>query len=262
VLAFIISSTACTPTWGGLYGLDYNLYVDQINTLRASGGDVIVSFGGYNGNELAQTCASVGALQTAYQKVVDTYKLTWLDFDIENGSSNALADVGANALRNEALAGLQLANPGLRITYTVPVATTGLTAGATALLQDAKAKGVRVDVVNALAMDYGGALGNLGGVDNGAAGAVQVQVASLGLGSKIGETVMIGQNDSAGEILTLADGDVVRPYASGNAAIGFLSFWSAGRDNGSCAGTTAARSDCSGLTQATYDFTNKFKGFN
>jgi hypothetical protein len=262
VLGFIVDGGGCTPRWGSSFPLSYNLYVDQINTIRAGGGDVAIALGGYNGTELAQACPSVASLQAAYQLLIDTYKLTILDFDIENGPSGALNDSTSNSRRNQALAGLQLANPNLVISYTLPVATTGLTAASTALLQDARSKGVRVDIVNALAMDYGGAQTNMGAIANGVASAVTGQVAGIGLSSKIGVTVMIGQNDVAGEIFTQADGDVFYASSLANSSVAFISFWSAGRDNGTCAGNAAAQSNCSGIAQSTFEFTNKFKGFN
>jgi hypothetical protein len=262
VLGFIVDGGGCKPRWGASYTLDYNLYVDQINAIRAGGGDVVVALGGFNGTELAQACSTVASLQGAYQQLVDYYKLTWLDFDIENGPSGALADSTSNSRRNQALAGLQLANPGLRISYTLPVATTGLTAGSTALLQDAKNKGVNVGIVNALAMDYGGAQTGMGTIANAVASSVKSQIAAVGLNSKIGVTIMIGQNDVAGETFTQADGDTFFASSLGNSSVTFISFWSAGRDNGGCAGTAAAQSNCSGIAQSTFEFTNKFKGFN
>jgi hypothetical protein len=262
VLAFIVDGGGCTPRWGNSFPLSYNLYVDQINALRAGGGDVIVALGGYLGVELAQACPTVASLQTAYQQIIDAYKLTWIDLDIENGPSGALADTPSNSRRNQALAGLQLANPGLRISYTLPAATTGLTAAGTALLQDARSKGVDVEIVNAMAMNYGGTQSNMGALANGVAAAVRSQISAVGLSSRVGVTPMIGQNDVAGEIFTLADGDIFFASSLGNASVGFIAFWSAGRDNGGCAGTTTARYNCSGLAQSTFEFTNKFKGFN
>ena len=50
------------------------------------GGDVIISFGGANGVELAQSCTTVTALANAYQSIIDRYLLTSVDFDIEGGA--------------------------------------------------------------------------------------------------------------------------------------------------------------------------------
>ena len=51
--------------------------------------------------------------------------------------------------------GPQAANPGLTISFTLPVLPAGLTADGINLLRDALAKGVRVGVVNLMTMDYG-----------------------------------------------------------------------------------------------------------
>jgi len=99
------------------------LYVNDINSLRAQGGDVIISFGGAAGIELGQACTSVAALQAAYQSVVTKYNLTWIDLDIEGAS---IADTASVNRRNQAIRGLQAANPNLRVSYTLPVNPTGL----------------------------------------------------------------------------------------------------------------------------------------
>ena len=55
--------------------------------MRAHGGDVVVSFGGAAGLELAAAYSRAGRtaadLEKAYQKVIDCYALTYVDFDIE-----------------------------------------------------------------------------------------------------------------------------------------------------------------------------------
>lgn len=49
----------------------------------------------------------------------------------------------------------QARNPGLTLSYTLPVLPAGLTADGVKLLQSCVANGVRVDVVNLMTMDYG-----------------------------------------------------------------------------------------------------------
>src|SRR5437773_10366281 len=41
------------PSWDGRVPMDKNLYLDQIEAIRQRGGDVIMSFGGEAGRELA-----------------------------------------------------------------------------------------------------------------------------------------------------------------------------------------------------------------
>src|SRR5580700_9796750 len=82
-IAFVIADKQNYPAWDGRFALDKNLYADQIDAIRSLGGDVIVSFGGEGGTELAIAEPDPAALEAKYQSVIDRYKLTWLDFDIE-----------------------------------------------------------------------------------------------------------------------------------------------------------------------------------
>ncbi len=119
----------------------------QIRSLRLQHGDVIISFGGANGVELAQAITNVTALVAAYQSVIDLYKLRWVDFDIEGG---AVADAVSVDRRNRAIAILQQANPGLTVSYCLPVLPAGLTHDGVALLANAVKNGVRVDVLQVM----------------------------------------------------------------------------------------------------------------
>jgi hypothetical protein len=252
-LSFLVAGGSCRAVWGDIarYPLGFNN--DQVNGLRARGGTVRMSFGGFSGTELALACASVAELQAAYQEVITTYALTWIDFDIE---STTLNNTAANARRNLALVGLQKANPTLRVDFTLPVATTGLTEAGQALLKDAKCAGVSINAVNILAMDYGGAIDDMGAAAVSAANGTLTQLGALGLPTtKIGITVMIGQNDVAGEVFDGADAGTVLTYAQSKPQVSQLSLWSANRDNGGCAGFSAAQSTCSGLAQGFLDFT-------
>src|SRR5438034_5468784 len=72
--------------WDGRWPVEQNLYMDQIDAIRKRGGDVIVSFGGEAGRELAIVEEDPAALQSAYQSIIDRYQFTWLDFDIEGAN--------------------------------------------------------------------------------------------------------------------------------------------------------------------------------
>src|SRR6185369_3737141 len=73
-LAFV-QSQGCSPSWGGTTPLAsesvFRKYIDQV---RASGGDVIIAFGGYDGTDIAQACSDPATLQAALQTVIDKYK--------------------------------------------------------------------------------------------------------------------------------------------------------------------------------------------
>jgi hypothetical protein len=261
-LAFLVSGGGCSAVWGDQARLPLGYYNDQISALRSAGGDVIPSFGGYNGVELAQACGSAAALQAAYQQVIDTYGLTFIDFDIEDGPSGALRDSAANARRNAALVGLQAANPSLKIMVTLPAATSGLTTAGQTLLRDAKCAGVSWSAIAILAMNYGGAQSDMGAVAVSASNATLAQLSTLGLSNvKLGVTVMAGVNDVAGEVFTLANASTLLTYAQGNSSVGLLSMWSANRDNGGCPGVSTAQSICSGIAQTEFAFANALKAF-
>lgn len=122
-------------------------------TFRGHGGDILISFGGQAGRELALNCETPEALAAQYQAVIDKYKLAVLDMDIEG---TAVKDAASVDRRNAALALIQGANPGVQVSYTLPVATTGLVPSGIALLNNAMSRGVKVAVVNIMTMDYGG----------------------------------------------------------------------------------------------------------
>ncbi|POX46674.1 cellulose binding domain-containing protein, partial [Streptomyces sp. Ru72] len=144
-LAFVTDGGGCTPKWGGVSDLGNDAVAAQIGALRAKGGDVRVSFGGASGSELATTCSSADTLAAAYGKVVDAYKLTKVDFDVEGG---ALPNAAANTRRAQAIAKLQQRHPGLDVSFTLPVMPEGLTQDGVNLLDDARTNGVKISTVN------------------------------------------------------------------------------------------------------------------
>ncbi|MDL4815130.1 cellulose binding domain-containing protein [Actinomadura opuntiae] len=267
-LAFVVSGGACTPKWGGVEDLDANKVAQQIGAVRDAGGDVRVSFGGASGSELALSCSTSGALAAAYGKVVDQFKLTKVDFDVEGG---ALTDGAANDRRAKAIASLQHDHPGLRVSFTLPVLPQGLTQDGVDLLKNAAGNGVGIDAVNIMAMDYGdGAAPNPSGkmVDYAidAATATHAQVKGiLGLGDaqawrRVAVTPMIGVNDVATEVFTVADARKVAAFAKGK-GMAWVSMWSATRDK-PCAGGAKNYADptCSSIAQQPFDFARAFGG--
>ncbi|WP_046775842.1 cellulose binding domain-containing protein [Streptomyces yangpuensis] len=261
-LAFITSGGGCAPLWGGVTDLASDRVASQIGALRAKGGDVRVSFGGAAGHELALNCATVDELAAAYGKVVDHYKLTKVDFDIEGA---ALPDTAANARRSQAIAKLQKSHPGLDVAFTLPVMPEGLTQPGVALLADAKKNGVRVDAVNIMAMDYGPAYsGDMGQYAIQAATATQAQIKGvLGLSDAaawkaVAVTPMIGVNDVTSEIFTVADATQLVEFAASK-GIGRLAMWSSTRDKQCAAGAVNhADATCSSILQQPLAFTRAF----
>lgn len=266
-LAFVLSSGSGIGWQGAGTISDDTLangttILSQVQAIQAAGGDVTISFGGAAGQEAALTATSAASLQAEYQSVIDRYHVHSLDFDIEGA---AVQDRRSITLRDQALVGLEAANPGLTISYTLPVLPTGLTADGLNVLASAKHDGLKVDVVNIMAMDYGASVDNGGqmGVDAiNAAIATEKQISGLGLTSKIGVTPMIGVNDISSEVFTLADAQALVNYAQTDANIARLSMWSVARDNGNSAGAHYASPDSSGIAQQPYAFAAIFHQFD
>ncbi len=256
-LAFILGS-GCNASWFGAFPMnttEATAIGSRINELRAAGGDVIVSFGGAAAPELANVCPDAASLQAQYQSVVSKYNLKYVDFDIEDFNPTAID------LRNKALRGLEAANPGLQVHYTLGVLQSGFTSSQNSVLSNAAANGVRVDLVNIMAMDYGGAVSDMYSAAVSAAQNARSQLNGMGFGStQLGITPMIGVNDSAGETFTLSNASSLVSWARSN-GISLLAFWSVGRDNGGCPGGGAASASCSGVAQNTWDFSHIFQGF-
>jgi hypothetical protein len=251
--------------WGGVGTItgdslpDGSSMLAQIQDVQAAGGNVTISFGGANGTEPALVATSATQLQAEYQSVITRYGVNSLDFDIEGG---AVANTASIHLRDQALVALQKANPGLQISFTLPVLPTGLDSNGVALLEDAKADGLNPDIINIMAMDYGP------NADNGAEMGVDAitaalntinQISFIGLTSKVGITPMIGVNDDSAEVFSLADARDLVAFADGNSQIARLSMWSMARDNGSGAGQAWASPTDSGIAQTSYDFSSIFK---
>jgi len=243
----------------------------QISSLQAEGGDVSISFGGYtvdtDGDDLGATCSSPGAMAAQVESVVTTLGVTHLDFDIESNEETNSADYTLTA---QALAQVRswASSNGetLSISYTLPVLPTGFTSAGLDVLDAAASNGFTPNIVNIMTMDYGTSGTEMGTAANQALDASAGQVASVfGISTSaayamLGNTPMIGQNDSSGEIFTLADASTVESYAA-QQGIALLSFWSEGRDNGGCPGTTSAESTCSGISQSSGAFTTAFQAF-
>ena len=262
-LAFIVDAGSCKPSWGGYSSYDTDYYQSEIAALRAAGGDVIVSFGGANGTELALGCGDEESLLDAYQSVIDAYDLKRVDFDIEGA---AVADTESVDMRNKVIAQLQKNNPDLEVAYCLPVLPAGLTANGLYVIQSAIDAGVDVDLVNVMAMDYGDSAapnpdGLMGDYAIMAVENSYDQLVELGLSNvKMGVTPMIGYNDVSTEIFYLSDATTLLSWAQqSDIDMGLLSMWSVSRDNGDCTGYVSAI--CSGLDIDDYAFTDIFKNY-
>jgi hypothetical protein len=259
-LAFVLGSAAgCVPSWGGTIDLNDARITKEIADLRALGGDVAVSFGGAAGPYLQQTCPSQAQQVGAIEKVMDTFNVRHIDFDIE-------ASVPIDTM-NKAIAQVQRERSGTVVSYTLMVQGDdfGLTpALGTDLLKNAKDNGVSVGIVNPMTMDFGSSR-EWGDAVIAASQATLNQMAqiwpefsSARVHRMLGVTPMIGRNDT-GPIFNQADAQKLIMWANGN-HIGLVAFWSVGRDNGGCPGGGVSPS-CSSISQSQYEFTKIFGGF-
>jgi chitinase len=226
-LAFLIPQSGCTPYWED-DGSGVGAFASQISALQSAGGNVIPSFGGAQGGELAQTCTSVSALTAAYKNVVDTYHADRLDFDIEGG---VLSDTAATTRRDQALAALQAEDPSVQVDFTLGVGPNGLPTGPGsefALLQDAQSQGVKVSIVDLMTMDFGDGENALADAES-AAEAAAGQLAGLyGISTSaaynmMGLTPIAGQNDDD-EYFSTGNASTLESFAASK-GVAELSFW-------------------------------------
>jgi chitinase len=223
-LAFLIPESGCTPQWEA-GGDGVGAFSSQINALQSAGGNVIISFGGESGGELAQTCTSVSSLTAAYDNVVTTYGVNRLDFDIEGST---LSDTASNSRRNQALAVLQAEDPAVQVDYTLAVAPNGLAPADLGVLQDAQSTGVKVSVVNIMTMDFGDGQNPLNDAIS-AAQATAGQLSGLyGISTAqayamMGLIPIAGQNDD-NEFFSQSDASSLEGFAASE-GVQELSFW-------------------------------------
>jgi hypothetical protein len=277
-LAFVTADPTNQPSWGGYAEYDINGGAfdmgvrNQIATLRSMGGDVMVSFGGAAGQELAQTITNVNALVAAYQQVINAYNLTHIDFDIEGA---AVADHASIDRRSQAIAILQqqaaAAGRTLDVWFTLPALPTGLTSDGMYVLQSAKAAGVNVSGVNIMTMDYGeGAAPN----PQGQMGTYAIQAAQslfnqmktvfttlsdTQLWHMVGITPMIGLNDDTNEVFDQAAARQVLAFAQQH-DIGRISMWDLNRDQQNASGKLSyVDLESSSILQQPFEFSSIFE---
>jgi hypothetical protein len=258
--AFVIGS-GCTPIWGDTLPVTNDPTVTgEITKAESEGATPIVSFGGEDGVELAQSCPNLSQLVTAYQSVINTLHVTHIDFDIEGA---AIADTATNNLRFQAINQLEANNPGLVVSVTIPTFPTGPDYNGDAFLKQAGTDGTKISVVNVMAMDYyGGFNGDMGTYAVDAAQNTLSFIKTIWPGdtyANVGVTPMIGVNDDSAETFTEADAHTLVNFANSN-HLGRLAFWSVDRDQ-PCGGSVSGLPSCSEISQQPLDFTKIFVGF-
>src|SRR3954447_7501691 len=264
-LAFIVSGRRpCSARWDGGGELRSRPFAATIATLMSSGIEPTLSFGGQVGRDLGLTCRTSRALASVYRKTAAAYGITSLDFDLEGTGLKA----GALARRARAMRMLQRANPRIRISLTLPVATYGLLPDALRAIRATLAAGVRIDSVNIMTMDFGdedapNPAGHMGAYSIGAAKATHEQLARLGHGlgawSALAVTPMLGINDVASEVFGLSDAAELATFA-GAQGVGQIHYWVFNRDRPCEQPSPETQNECSGVDQAPWAFAQALSG--
>jgi chitinase len=254
-LAFMLSDGGCNPKWDGDRPLTGGSDQSRIDAIRAAGGDVIVSFGGWSGNKLGQKCSSASALAGAYQKVINAYGLKAIDIDIEAGefTSGTVRKRVVDALKT-----VKTKNPGIRTFVTFGTTPSGPDSNGVDLIKKGAAAGLDNDGWTIMPFDFGGHSGTMGAASVSAADGLKNAVKSA-YGytdtvaySRIGISSMNGKTDESDETVTLADFRTILAYAQQH-HLARLTFWSINRDRACGSGTDA--DSCSGVSQSAYAYT-------
>jgi hypothetical protein len=251
-MAFMLNNGSCNPMWDGGRPLTGGVDQATINTIRAAGGDVMISFGGASGPWLEQYCGSAGALAAAYQKVINAYGLKAIDIDIEGTPYN---DPNTQQRTVDALKVIKANNPGITVYVTLGSGTNGPDSS---LINRAAAAGLAVDGWGIMTFDWGNTTGNQG----------QLTIQAIdGLHNLLknayhytddqayrhsGVSSMNGITDERATV-TVNDFRTILAYAQ-QRHIARFSFWSTNRDR-PCPSGYPNNDTCSGVNQAPWDYT-------
>ncbi|WP_026316574.1 carbohydrate binding domain-containing protein [Actinokineospora enzanensis] len=230
-MAFILAQNGCNPAWDSQRPLIGGADETFIKAVRANGGDVVPSIGGWSGNKLGPNCSSAEALAGAYQKVIDAYKLKAVDVDIENTD-----EFESNAVQDRILGALKIVkqrNPGIHTILTFPTLNTGPNSWGNRLIEQAKALNADIDNFTIMPFNFGGG-SDMYGYTVKATEGLRAKVQSV-FGytdaqayAHIGISGMNGNSDS-GEVTTLAIWTQLRDWSNSH-HIGRFTFWAVNRD--------------------------------
>ena len=236
-LAFVVGYSNGKIQWDA-GAVDMTNLKSKITAAKKNGGGVIVSFGGQGAgvkgtkylSELAGKYMDPVKLADAYGAIATALQSTWLDFDVEGG---ALKDTSSIDRRNKALVLLQKKRTDLRVSFTVPVGLHGLDTQTKNMLNKVKNAGVKIDLVNIMAMYFTKSKTSMSAATITAAKASKPFITSLG--AKVGVTPQIGKNPDKPytyENFTTADAAKVVTAFKADGDVALLSFWSLNNDVG------------------------------
>ncbi|RQG99209.1 lysozyme [Natrarchaeobius oligotrophus] len=269
-VAFVLAGDDGEPAWAGDVPVGESVgWIDvegQISDLREQeDGEVVVSFGGLDGTYLAEATDDATELRDHYEAVIEATDASFIDFDEEQHIRDGRAVIER---RNDALALLQADYPDVEISYTLPALPEGLPThddnDVLFVLEDAAEKGVEIDVVNPMTMNYGADFELNGETVFECAENVQNQLGELWpeksdaeRWNMIGITPMIGQNDVEENVFSQEDAQYVLEQAT-DTGVRWLSFWELIRDDGE----GSALFESSQIEQEPFEFSTIFGGID
>ena len=249
----------------------------QINTIEGNGGHVGISFGGAAGSAIwasnASYTPSADDIAAALTKVIQKYKLNWIDFDIEG--SELSDDVGLTSL-GKALGTLQTSMPKLQVSLTVAAdaaGSIGINPNFKKPFTDLGNGLARMPIINSMAMDYGSGWGTKSMYDGAVKAVTEVAntTSTLWAQSKFGKsgqqvltkytgvTPMLGNNDSSPQCFTKHDASQLGAWATKN-TIRWIGYWDANSDFAAPAPAPGKVTlDDSGMYQQPYDYAHIFQ---
>ena len=231
IYSFIITDgNHCVPYWDWAMG-------EKFDTFKIKK-DSIISFGGEGADKktLAYVC-NENALFSAYKKIINTFNIKWIDFDIEG---KMLDENISNIKRFKALKKLQdIYN--IKISLTLPVMPNGFDDKVINLIKLAKEENLSINSYNLMLMDYGEFYPaddknktlmfdySKKAIDSVNKNLKDIFNTDNDFYFKIGAIAMIGVNDISNEIFYKEDFIKLRDYVI-EKQMPLLSFWSILRD--------------------------------
>ncbi|MGJ6969348.1 chitinase, partial [Streptosporangium sp. G11] len=257
-MAFILSGGGCVPRWDGHRPLTGGADQQAINTIKARGGNVQVSFGGWSGNKLGPNCSTPAAYAAAVQQVINAVGPAVVDFDIEN------SDEFTNyTVQDRILNGLKIVkqgNPAVKIAVTFGTGISGPDAAGVRLINRSRELGVPIDNYTIMPFNFGGAniYANTVSASEGLKNALKNAFgwSDAQAYARMGISGMNGLSDQR-EVTTVAAWTQIRDWARSK-GLTRLAFWSVNRDR-PCPG--GFNDTCSGVPQSAWDFTRVTAGF-
>jgi Ricin-type beta-trefoil lectin domain len=259
-MAFMLSGGGCTPMWDSARPLTGGVDQQVINQIRANGGDIEISFGGWSGNKLGPNCSSASALAGAYQQVINAYNLKYIDVDIENTD-----EFENEAVQDRILGALKIVkqnNPGIITIITFGTSQSGPSWWGTRLINRSRDLQANIDVFTIMPFDFGCSSSIYTCTVNATEGLKTALKSAYGWSdatayAHIGISGMNGLSDQQ-ELTSVQSWADIRNWANSK-HIARLAFWSVNRDR-PCPGG-GVRSDCSGISQSDWQFTSITAGF-